>query len=106
MQSLVSLTPEQVHSITLTTSGATGGNAAFDGGSGRLEYNEERHVAVKAPIDGVVVELKRVPGETVAKGDVLAVVSGPALAQARALARSALAERQLARPNAAFNPMY
>ncbi len=51
---------------------------------------------MKAPIDGVVVELKRIPGETVAKGDVLAVVSGPALAQARALARSALAERQLA----------
>lgn len=97
LESTVTLTSDQIHSITFSEAPVQ--RVAMQPSTvvpGRLEYNEERHVAVKAPIDGVVVELKRIPGEMVSKGDVLAVVSGPALAQARASARSSLADRQLA----------
>ncbi len=97
MEAIISMSDAQISSVTLTMAPVQ--RVTLQPSTvvpGRLEYNAERHVAVKAPIDGVVIELKRIPGEIVAKGDVLAIVSGPALAQARALARSAIAERQLA----------
>ncbi len=68
LEPLVTLTSTQIASVSIQTAPVQ--RVAIQPSTvvpGRLEYNEERHVAVKAPTDGVVVELKRIPGETVAK---------------------------------------
>lgn len=68
---------------------------------GRLRYDDTCHVEVKAPLDGAVHEIRVKPGDSVAAGDVLAVLSSPELGNARAdvLMRESeldLAQRQLA----------
>ena len=67
---------------------------------GRLQYDDTCHVQVKAPLDGAIHEIRVKPGDKVAAGDLLAVLSSPELGNARAdvLMRESeqdLAERQL-----------
>lgn len=52
--------------------------------SGRIAYDEARHVTVRLPVDGVVREVLVKPGDSVPQGAVLAVVNSPAVGTARA----------------------
>lgn len=52
--------------------------------SGRIAYDEARHVTVRLPVDGVVREVLVKPGDAVPQGAVLAVVNSPAVGTARA----------------------
>ena len=51
--------------------------------TGQIETLPNRKVAVTAPIDGTVVELQAKPGDRVTKGQIVAVLSSPELAQLR-----------------------
>ncbi|MCC6510091.1 MAG: efflux RND transporter periplasmic adaptor subunit [Pirellulaceae bacterium] len=51
---------------------------------GRLRYDETMHVDVKAPMDGILAEIKVMPGDRVAAGDLIAVLRSPEIGQARA----------------------
>ncbi len=64
--------------------------------AGRLDYDQERHVAIKAACDGIVIEMQAHPGENVAVGQTVAVVSSPAVGSARSAVKMRLAELKLA----------
>lgn len=51
---------------------------------GRVRYDDRRHVELKAATAGVLVEVRVKPGDEVAAGAIVAVVSSPELGQARA----------------------
>ncbi len=51
---------------------------------GRLRYDQTKHVDVKAPLDGILTELKVTPGDHVATGDLIAVLRSPEIGQSRA----------------------
>jgi cobalt-zinc-cadmium efflux system membrane fusion protein len=51
---------------------------------GRLAYDEARHIEVKAPVAGVLVDVRVKPGDRVQEGQVLAVVNSPEIGEARA----------------------
>lgn len=51
---------------------------------GRLAYDQDRHVVVKAVFDGVITEFLVRPGDIVAAGQTLAVISSPVVGAARA----------------------
>jgi cobalt-zinc-cadmium efflux system membrane fusion protein len=52
--------------------------------SGRIAYDDTRHVTVRLPVDGVVREVLVKPGDSVQQGAVLAVVNSSAVGTARA----------------------
>lgn len=64
---------------------------------GRLTYDEELHVQVKAACQGIISELRVRPGATVEQGQVVAVISSPAVAAARAQVRSAISSLNLSK---------
>jgi cobalt-zinc-cadmium efflux system membrane fusion protein len=76
---------------------------------GRLRYDQTKHVDVKAPLDGIVSELRVTPGEAVVAGDLIAVLISPEIGQARAeilkrkkqgdIARTIVAREQLVTEN-------
>ena len=51
---------------------------------GRIEYNAQRHVALKAPFDGLIRKIDVKIGDRVAESQVLAVVDSPELGEKRA----------------------
>lgn len=51
---------------------------------GRLQYDDTRHVVVKAATAGVLVEVRVKPGDSVVAGQVLAILSSPEVGTARA----------------------
>lgn len=51
---------------------------------GRLRYDATKHVAIKAPVDGVLSELRVTPGDHVEAGQVLALLHSTQIGQARA----------------------
>ncbi len=51
---------------------------------GRLRYDQTKLVNVKAPMDGILSELLVVPGDHVARGDLMGIVNSPEIGQARA----------------------
>lgn len=51
---------------------------------GRLQYDDRKHIAVKAPTEGVLVEVRVKPGDSVKTGQVLAVLNSPEIGTARA----------------------
>ncbi len=50
---------------------------------GRIDYDKERRVEIKAAAGGILVEIRVVPGQRVTKGQALAVLSSPEIGQAR-----------------------
>jgi cobalt-zinc-cadmium efflux system membrane fusion protein len=64
--------------------------------SGRLDYDQDRHVAIQSACDGILTEILVRPGDQVAAGQVVAVVSSPEVGSARSDVRSRLAELSLA----------
>lgn len=52
--------------------------------SGRLTYDEAKHIDVKAPVAGVLVDVLVKPGDVVPEGQLLAIISSPEVGKARA----------------------
>lgn len=52
--------------------------------SGRVQYDDSRHVEIRAATDGVVAKVLVKPGDRVAEGQILAVLSSPEVGTARA----------------------
>lgn len=70
--------------------------------NGRIAWDESRTSRVHVPVAGRVTELRAAPGDAVARGGLLAVISSPDFGQTQAEARRAetdlaLSERTLAR---------
>ncbi len=51
---------------------------------GRIRYDQTKHIHLKAPVSGILVEVLTTPGDKVKKGDLLAVISSPDVGRARA----------------------
>ncbi len=51
---------------------------------GRLEYNQTKHIALRAPTDGMLKRMAVKPGDTVEPGGLLALFYSPAVGLARA----------------------
>ncbi len=64
---------------------------------GRLQYDDRKHVAVKAPAEGVLVEIRVKPGDIVEAGKVLAVLNSREIGTARADLLQRTADYQLVR---------
>ncbi len=64
--------------------------------SGRLDYDQDRHVAIRSPCDGILVSMLVHPGEQVLAGQTVAVVSSPEVGMARSEVRMRLSELSLA----------
>lgn len=64
--------------------------------SGRLTYDQDRHVALKAPCEGVITDIRVRPGITVQQGQTLAVLSSPEIGEVRAEIRMRESELELA----------
>lgn len=62
----------------------------------RVQYDDRRHVEVKVAAAGIVASVDAKPGDAVKKGELLAVVVSPEVAQARAEVLGAAAECDLA----------
>jgi cobalt-zinc-cadmium efflux system membrane fusion protein len=63
---------------------------------GRLRYDDRRHVEVKTAAAGIVAEIRVKPGDRVAAGDVLAVLTSPEVGSARADWLELAADRDIA----------
>jgi len=63
---------------------------------GRIRYDESKHVDVKAPMDGILTEIKVTPGEQVQSGQLLAVLRSPEIGQARAEILKRQKQREIA----------
>ncbi len=94
----VRLTDEKIASLPITIQPVTSGSLQQTITlPGRLAYDAEKHVAVKSACEGIVLELRVRPGERVEQGQIVAVVSSPQVAAARAEVRSALGTLALAK---------
>ncbi|TWT84154.1 Cobalt-zinc-cadmium resistance protein CzcB [Planctomycetes bacterium CA13] len=63
---------------------------------GRLDYDQDLHVAIKSACDGIVTEVMAHPGTMVSRGQVVATIVSPEVGQARSLVQSRLADQSLA----------
>lgn len=52
--------------------------------AGRIRYDETRHIEIRSPVDGILIESLVKPGDRVETGQLLAVISSPEIGQARA----------------------
>lgn len=64
---------------------------------GRLQYDDRKHVSIKAPTEGVLVEVQVKPGDAVKAGQILAVLNSPEIGSARADLLQKTAEYELVR---------
>ncbi|MGI9471715.1 MAG: efflux RND transporter periplasmic adaptor subunit [Rubripirellula sp.] len=64
--------------------------------AGRMEYDQDRHVSVKAACNGILTDVLVHPGDVVAAGDVVAIVYSSELALANSKAIHKFAQRDLA----------
>lgn len=67
--------------------------------NGRLAWNEDRTVRIYSPFAGRVVRILAQPGDTVKRGQLLAVVASPEFGQAQSEARKAEGDLVLAKAN-------
>lgn len=98
---VVTLSPEQLGRANVKTSVAS--ETIFQPTRtvpGRLTYDQDRHVAVKAAFNGVVTEFRVRPGDFVATGQTLAVLSSSDVGAARAEVKRREADLQLAQRQA------
>ncbi|MCU0720705.1 MAG: efflux RND transporter periplasmic adaptor subunit [Pirellula sp.] len=51
--------------------------------TGRVQYDERKHVDIKAPLDGLLQEIVVTPGEQVERGELIAIMRSPEIGQAR-----------------------
>jgi len=94
----VSLSDEKVKAIHLTLSQVKRQNMnQARVVPGRLQYDDRKHIAIKAPAGGVIVEMRVKPGDSVKKGQVLAVLNCPEIGTARADLLQRTSEYQLVR---------
>lgn len=63
---------------------------------GRIRYDETKHVDVKAPLDGMLKEILVTPGQSVQRGDLLAILLSPEIGQARTEVLTRITARELA----------
>lgn len=63
--------------------------------SGRLTYDEARHIEVKAPVSGVLFDVLVKPGDSVNEGQLLAVINSPEIGKARAAVLSEESQLQV-----------
>lgn len=63
--------------------------------SGRLTYDEARHIEVKAPVSGVLHDVLVKPGDIVDEGQLLAVINSPEIGKARAAVLNEEAQLQV-----------
>lgn len=61
--------------------------------SGRLIYDQTRHIEVKAAVSGVLVDVMVKPGDNVAEGQLLAIIDSPEIGRARAAVLSERAKQ-------------
>ncbi len=80
---------------TLRLVGAESERASFVRINGRLAWDDTRTSRINSPVAGRVLELRAVPGATVGRGDVLAVISSPDFGATQAEARKAESDLQL-----------
>jgi RND family efflux transporter MFP subunit len=50
---------------------------------GRMDYDQERHIAVSSAVDGVITQMIARPGASVKRGELLAIVTSPEVGLAR-----------------------
>ncbi len=62
---------------------------------GRIQYDAAKHIAVRAPTDGTIQKLFAKPGDTVKKGELLAIMISPEAGRARAEVLKAQSELDL-----------
>ncbi|MDZ4849375.1 MAG: efflux RND transporter periplasmic adaptor subunit [Pirellulaceae bacterium] len=58
--------------------------------SGRIQYDENKHIEVKSPLDGIIAELLVKPGDRIEKEQLVLVIKSPEIG----LARSEVLKRQ------------
>ncbi|MCA9049387.1 MAG: efflux RND transporter periplasmic adaptor subunit, partial [Planctomycetaceae bacterium] len=63
--------------------------------SGRLTYDEARHIELRSPVDGVLADVLVKPGDAVAEGQLLAVINSPEVGRARSSVLTAGAAREV-----------
>ena len=63
---------------------------------GRITYDENHHIEVRSAASGIIVSMQHKPGDVVASGQLLAVVSSPEVGSARADRARRAAELKLA----------
>jgi membrane fusion protein, heavy metal efflux system len=63
---------------------------------GRIQYDEAKHIEVKAPMDGILSEIFVTPGQPVELGQLIAVIRSAEIGQARAAIVKQEQQRQIA----------
>lgn len=97
VNSIVSLTPEKMSAAQVQTGRADVQPLQSQRTiAGRLAYDQERHVEIKASCAGIITQILVQPGERVDVGQSLAVISSPAVGAARSTVKMRLAELELA----------
>ncbi len=51
---------------------------------GRLQYDQSKHINLRAPVSGILIDVLKKPGDRVQQGDLLAVINSSEIGQARA----------------------
>ncbi len=95
--SLVVLTPQELESVAIEI--ATAVESPIQPTrtiAGRLDYDQDRHVAVKSACEGILTDIRVRPGDQVMSGQVVAVVSSPELGRVRSTVYTRLGELKLA----------
>jgi len=63
---------------------------------GRIQYDEAKHIEVKAPMDGILAEVLVLPGQPVELGQLIAVIRSAEIGQSRAAIVKQEQQRQIA----------
>ena len=63
---------------------------------GRIQYDQSKHVDIKAPMDGMLVEVRATPGQSLEAGQLIAVITSAEIGQSRAAFVKQEKQRQIA----------
>ncbi len=96
-ETLVTLSPEQLASLSLKTEqAAVQAMTRTVTLAGRLDFDQNRHVAIQAACDGILTKIRVRPGDAVAAGDIVATLSSPDVGMARTELRKRESDVRLA----------